>query len=111
MIATEIEMFDANGKPSIRHDLPSMLRVGDRIRLRFRIKRALDGRNQEMAVDGEYRVVQASLDTSRAPALQRLSVESATGAAPVWKSVRGAPARSAYPRPLTPTRFPPTTVR
>jgi hypothetical protein len=111
MIPTEIEMFDVTGKPSVRRDLPASLRVGDRIKLRFRLQQVKDGRNQELVVDGDFRAVQASLDATCVPPRQKVSVESASGVPPVWRSLKGPPSKPQPERVLSPTHFPPTTVR
>lgn len=111
MIPAEIEMSDVTGKPSVRYDLPASMRVGDRVSLRFRLQQVKDGRNQELLVDGDYRVTQASLDVTCAPPRQKLSVETASGAAPTWKSLKGPPSKPQPKRVLPPTHFPPTTVR
>ena len=111
MIPAEIEMSDVTGKPSVRHDLPASLRVGDRIKLRFRLQQVKDGRNQELVVDGDYRITQVTLDATCVPPRQKLSVETASGVVPTWKSLKGSPSKAQPKRELPPTHFPPTTVR
>lgn len=97
---TILELSDVLGSPRAKLPLPVPLRVGDRVRLSFRLKRNHGGRSEVLEVVGEYRVsgVVQAVDH------QFVSVE-ATGKAPSWRAVRKEPHTD---RVLSPARFPPT---
>lgn len=102
---TQIKLSDVNGQPSaLVSDLPSPLRVGDRITLRFTIRRENKGRLEKLDVDGEFRVTDVSFDAKTSPARQVLSVQSED--VPKWKSVKK-PSKGS----LAPAKFPRTKIR
>ena len=101
--ATLVEMGDVADKPKVKLDLPSPLRIGDRLQLRFRLARMNGGRSEVLDVQGEFQVRSVSFDASSGSARQIISVES-TGAAPSWKAVK----KSSLPPPrkLGPAKVP-----
>jgi hypothetical protein len=102
---TLLELSDVPNKPRVKMDLPT-LRVGERLRLAFTLKRQHGGRSEVLEVTGEFRIVTASTDASSGQARQLLAVE-AIGKAPSWRAVR----KSAEPaRRPPPARFPRTVV-
>lgn len=101
MMTTLLDLSDVTGSPRVKLVLPIPLRIGDRLKLAFKMKRLHNGRTEIMDVQGEYRVQAASLSAEH----QHLSVE-AVGKAPAWKAVR----KETLSRKLPPARFPPTTV-
>lgn len=102
--ATLVELDDVTGKPKVKLELPSPLRLGDRLQLRFRLSRQNGGRAEVLDVTGEYTVRSVSFDASDGPARQIISVVT-TGVTPSWKAVKKASLAS--PRKLGPTRWPP----
>lgn len=86
-------------------DLPAPLRLGDKLTLRFRLKRANGGRMEVLDVNGEFRICSLSFEagTNR----QMLSVESASGVVPSWRAVKRTPE---FKRVIPPARSPRTSV-
>lgn len=102
-----VKIEDVNGQPQVFQDLPSPLRIGDPLRLHFRTERQTGGRREVLEVDGIFRVTSVGLDASRIPLRQLLSVQTATGKPPTWRSVKGRPEVS---RKLPPAVFPKTVI-
>jgi hypothetical protein len=101
--ATIIELADVPGKPKAKLDLPSPLRIGDKVRLHFRLTRQTGGRPEVLDVSGEYQIRSVGFDTSEGVARQLLSVET-TGVAPSWKAVKKTSLPP--PRKMGPARAP-----
>jgi len=89
-----LTLSDVLGEPKVRMDLP-LLRLGDRLELRFNLQRRNSGRTEELCVSGEYKVISLVVDTTRGAPRQLVHV-SATGVAPGWRSIKNPP----------PSRFP-----
>lgn len=105
---TDIKLIDVNGEPRVRKDLPGPLRIGDPIKLRFRICREQAGRREILEVeDRVFRVTTWACDDSSAVTRQIISVETAQGKPPVWRSVKRT---DAEPRSLPPAVFPRTPI-
>lgn len=99
---TLLDLPTVPGKPCIKLNLPVPLRVGDKLRLGFKLKRQNGGRLEVLEVSGEFRVTSAHQSVDH----QILSVES-TGKEPSWKAVRREPQ---VERRIAPARFPRTVV-
>jgi hypothetical protein len=84
---------DVAGEPKVRIELP-LVRLGDRLELRFNLQRRNAGRTEELRVAGEFRVTSLVLDTTRG--VRQLIQVSATGVAPGWRPIKNPP----------PSRFP-----
>lgn len=95
-----VTLSEVVGSPTVKLDLPVPLRVGDRVRLRFVLRRLVGGRSEVLSVNDEFRVGGVILSEGR----QTLSVDS-VGKLPAWKAVRREPPPK---RQLPPARFPPT---
>lgn len=105
---TDIKLVDVNGEPRIRKDLPGPLRIGDPLKLRFKTTRESNGRHEVLEVlDRVFRVSTVAFDDSTAPTRQVISVETADGKPPVWRSVKKPEEPS---RKLPPAVFPRTPV-
>ena len=103
---THVKLEDVNGQPvAKRGDLPSPLRVGDPLGLKFRISRRTNGREEVLDVRGQFRVTAVGFDATVAPPRQLLSGESVS-APPKWRSVKKPSER----RPLAPLRSPRTPI-
>lgn len=100
--ATIVELADVSGKPKVKMDLPSPLRLGDRLQLHFKLTRQNGGRSELLEVHGEFRVSTVSFENAR----QLLSVD-AIGTAPVWRAVKKS---AVMPRKLSPARVPPMVI-
>ena len=100
---TLVELSDVDGKPQAKMDLPSPLRIGDRLKLRFKLQRMNGGRSEVLEVSGEFRVASVSFDEG---SRQVLSVE-ATKKAPSWVAVKR---RAEAPRKLAPAVSPRTPI-
>ena len=83
-------------------DLPSPLRIGDKLKLHFRVKRAHGGRSEVLDIDGEYRISVLSFEANR----QILQVES-LGIVPSWRAVKRTPE---FKRVIPPAKSPRTVV-
>lgn len=101
-----IEFTDVSGKPKVKMDVPSPLRIGDVLHFAFRIQRQNGGRTETLEVLGKFRVNAVSFDATSGVSYQLLGVE-ATGATPCWKAIKKNPAQE---RSLPPTHFPRTIV-
>jgi|SRR6478609_3650174 len=102
-----LKIDDVHGEPKVRLELPSLLRKGDPIALRFRLERANGGRHEVLNVNGRFRVTAVGLDASFTPHRQLLTVE-ALEVAPIWVAVKKS---STVPRRLAPAVSPRTPVR
>jgi len=99
MVPSIITFSDLKDEPSVRIELPALLPIGERIKLKLVLRRKNGTRTEELRIEGEYRVTGTSIDATYAPAKQALKVE-ATKVSPSWKAVRN---------PMVPTRnLPPT---
>lgn len=107
---TVVKLGDVNGEPKVKLDLPGPLRVGDPINLpAFTVERTTpEGRRELLEVDSRiFRVTAVGLDASSWPQRQLLSVETAMGQPPTWRSVKK---RQTARRRLPPAVFPRTPV-
>jgi len=101
-LASIVTLNDVAGQPRVKMDLPSPLRLGDKITLHFRIKRMNNGRSEILDVDGEFRV--ASISFEAGSNRQILVVEKAeSGKVPSWKAVKKTPE---FKRVVPPARSP-----
>lgn len=89
-------------------ELPSPMRLGDKIQLRFHLARQNNGRSEVLDVDGEFQVRSVSFDASSGSARQLLSVDCHGGVVPIWRAVKKA--SPAPPRKLGPARVPPMVI-
>lgn len=106
-LTTLVELSDVSGKPKVKLALPAPLRLGDPVRLRFRLRRQNVGRTEVLDVDGPFRVTTVGFDAAGGPPRQVLTVESASGLSPTWKAIKKeAPAA----RRMAPARSPRTAV-
>ena len=78
-ILTVAEVAEA----TVKMTLPAPLRVGDRLTLRFRLRRQHQGRTEALEVLGVYRVVSSAVGAQH----HAVEVES-TGLAPRWRAVK-----------------------
>jgi hypothetical protein len=101
-LASVVILSEVAGVPKVKMDLPSPLRLGDKLKLRFRVKRANGGRSEVLDVDGEYRVGSLSFEANR----QILQVES-LGVVPSWRAVKRTPE---FKRVIPPAKSPRTVV-
>lgn len=85
---------DVAGEPEVRMELP-LVRLGDKLELRFSLQRRNAGRTEELRVAGEFKVTSLVLDTTHGGVRQVIQV-SATGVAPGWRPIKNPP----------PSRFP-----
>lgn len=100
-----VQLEDVNGRPQVRKDELSDLRVGDPVRLKFRITRENAGRHETLVVDNQFRVTTLSVDASVTPPRRILSVES-VHKPPTWRSIR-----KTHERPsLAPAKSPRTPI-
>lgn len=108
LLGTIAELSDVNGCPSFHVPLDGLVRVGERVGMKFRLTRRHGGRTEMLDVDGDFRVLTVRLALTAGGPRQMLTMEAASGKAPVWKSVKNpAPGR----RVLPPARFPRTPLR
>jgi hypothetical protein len=105
-IPSIVELADVNGRPKVRQDLPSLLRIGDPIALRFKIQKNQDGRDQLLEVDHRFKVTAVGIDR-RDDLRQLVVVETLDGKPPTWHSVKKT---EPYQRVLGPTKFPKTPI-
>jgi len=97
-----VKLEDVNGQPTVKVGyLPTSLRIGDPIGLRFKISRYNGGRTEVLTVDSQFRVTAIGLDAATLPRRQLLSVESMT-TPPKWRSVKN----EHRERPLAPAVYP-----
>lgn len=97
---TLLSLIDVPNSPQVKLPLPVPLRVGDRVRLSFRLRRQNKGRLEVLDVLGEYRVSSVLLSQDH----QYLGVES-IGTTPSWRAVKK---DLPFRRQVPPARFPPT---
>ncbi len=83
-----------------------MLRVGDPIRLSFKLQRKNQGRSEELTVNGEARVSRIGVDTTKASGCLQVVMADWIGTPPAWKAIK-----RPLPRVLSPARSPATQVR
>lgn len=102
-----VKLSDVRGEPTAKLDLPGPLRIGDPLGLKFRVERRNGGRTEELVVEGQFRVTAVGIDTGSGTQRQLLSIETAYGKPPVWRSVKTQPEPS---RRLSPARFPKTPI-
>jgi hypothetical protein len=102
-----VKLDDVKGRPTVAISaLPSPLKVGDPLGLRFKIRRDSDqGRSELLAVSGQFRVIAVGFDGSTLPRRQLLTVES-VGKPPTWVSVKRAPPRGPLAPAISPRRVP-----
>lgn len=103
MLATFFELSDVTDHPRVRTELP-LLRIGDKLNLRFRLERQHLNRREILDVSGEYQVTHLVIDLSQGRSRQIVQL-SAMGKAPTWKAVKRLP-----PRRLPPAVSPPTRI-
>jgi hypothetical protein len=84
--ASLVVLSEVSGAPKIKLELPT-LRLGDRLNLRFKLKRSNQGRSEVLEVAGDFRVTSVSFDGMR----QVLEVETAAGKVPSWRAVKRTP--------------------
>lgn len=100
-----LELSDVADKPCVKIELPAPLRIGDRLQLRFTLRRQKGGRSEVLDVSGEVKIDRLDFDVSSGVSVQRLSVL-ATGLAPTWRAVK----KTREQRVLSPARFPRTAI-
>lgn len=99
---TRIKLDDVNGKPTVLlSDVPSPLRVGDPLGLRFRIARQTSGRHEVLEVNGQFRVSAVGFDLTTTPRRQLLTVD-ALGKPPTWTSLRKPAGKGALAPAISP---------
>lgn len=107
MALSVIVLSDVNGSPRAKLELPSGLRVGDPIALKFNLQRSQAGRTEVLEVDHKFRVTAVGIDATSWPSKQLLSLDSVEKA-PTWRAIKKRPERA---RSLGPARFPRTPVK
>jgi hypothetical protein len=101
-LSSIVTLSDVAGQPRVKMDLPSPLRLGDKIALHFRIKRSHNGRSEILDVDGEFRITALTFEAGSNR--QILAVEKTeTGKVPSWRAVKKAPE---FKRIVPPARSP-----
>jgi hypothetical protein len=90
MVPSVITFDEVKDSPSVRMDLPAIPSLGERILLRFVLRRRNGPRSEELHIEGEYRVTEVVLDTTCAPSKSRIKVQ-AKGLTPSWRAVRNQP--------------------
>ncbi len=98
-------LSDVVGCPRAKVPLPAGLRLGDKVVLRFSLRRQKGGRSEVLEVKGEFKVVEVYVDASSGVSHQVIHISS-TGVAPAWRAVK----RQAAKRTISPARFPPTEI-
>ena len=101
--ASLVVMSEVIGAPRVKLDLPSQLRLGDKLALKFKLKRTNQGRSEVLEVQGDFRVSSVSYDGMR----QILDVETLVGKVPSWRAVKRS---SEQKRVIPPARSPRTVV-
>lgn len=104
--ATIVTFSDVTGSPRVKMDLPSPLRIGDHVAMRFQLQRQNGGRSEVLDVMGDFRVSEVRFDTEGGVGRQHLVVQS-LGKAPAWRAVKKAPVTA---KRLSPARFPRTVI-
>jgi hypothetical protein len=105
-LATIVQLGDVAGQPSVRISLPTLVRIGDRVRLGFKLRRQNGGRTEILDASGDWRVVGVHVDASGPYAKQLITLESAK-TAPIWRAIKKT---SGWERSLPPARAPRTVV-
>jgi hypothetical protein len=106
-LPTVITLSDVPGAPNVQLVLPGPLRIGDRMKLAFKLRRMNGGRAEQLDASGEWRVTSMTLDATGPLPRQILQVESASPKVPAWKAVKK---QLAWERRLAPARNPRTVV-
>jgi hypothetical protein len=102
---TVLRLEDVNGQPVVKlGGVPSPLKVGDQLGLKFRVARQTNGRHEVLDVHGQFKVTAVGFDASTLPRRQLLSVESVVKP-PTWRSIRK-PAQRASLAPAKSPRTP-----
>jgi hypothetical protein len=103
---TVLRLEDVNGQPVVKlGGIPSPLKIGDHVGLKFRVSRDSNGRHEVLDVNGQFQVKAVGFDASTVPRRQLLSVES-LHKPPTWRSVRKPTQRGA----LAPAKSPRTPI-
>jgi len=100
MLTTFLELSDVADSPKVRTELP-LLRIGDKITLRFCLERHNKGRRETLDVIGGYQVTSIEIKLRS----QTVRIAS-TGKAPAWKAIKRPP-----PLKLAPAKSPPTIIK
>ena len=100
MLTTFLELSDITDSPKVRTELP-LLRIGDKITLRFCLERHNKGRREILDVIGGYQVTSIEIELKS----QTVRISS-TGKAPAWKAVKNQP-----PLKIAPAKAPPTIIK
>src|SRR5271170_4050955 len=103
---TIVELAEVSGKPRARMNLPSPLRIGDHIQLRFRLTRQNGGRTEVLDVNGDFQVRTVNFDASSGRARQSLSVTAAE-TSPSWQAIKKT---SSLARKMGPAKHPPVNI-
>ena|ERR1700679_2566498 len=104
-LASIVVLTEVPGAPRAKMTLPPLLRLGDKITLRFRMRRVNKGRSEVLVIDGEYRI--SSTQYEAGSNRQILEVESASGIAPSWRAIKKPPE---FKRVIPPAKSPRTVV-
>lgn len=83
---TYLDFPGVSGQPRVKMVLPIPLRLGDKLRLSFKLKRMNGGRLEVLDVHGDFRVSASVCSVEH----QYLSVES-IGKDPTWRVLRKEP--------------------
>ncbi len=100
-----VVMSEVAGAPKVKLDLPSPLRIGDKVTLRFRVKRRSAGRSEVLDVDGEFRV--SGLCFEGGSCGRQVLEVAAAGKVPSWRAVKRS---SEFRRVIPPAKSPRTVV-
>lgn len=105
-VLTVIKLEDVNGQPMAKLGaLSSPLRIGDNLRLKFKLTRTSNGRYEVLDVEGPFQVLAIGFDASVVPPRQLLSVGSLLKP-PTWRSI----GRPLAKRQLAPAKSPRTSI-
>lgn len=107
LLTTIVQLCDVAGQPSAMLTLPGLFRIGDRVKLGFKLRRQNGGRSEILDASGEWKVTAVGVDGSTPTPRQLISVESTAKTAPVWKAVKKTPL---WTRTLPPARAPKTVL-
>lgn len=101
-LASVVVLSEVAGVPKVKMDLPSHLRLGDKLTLHFRVKRSNNGRSEILDVDGEFRISGLRYETGSNR--QIIEVETGTaGKVPSWRAVKKTPE---FKRVIPPAKSP-----
>lgn len=92
-----VEFSDVKDSPRVRMTLPGPLPLGTRLLLRTVVRRKNGTRNEELRIEGEFKVVSSSFDVT-GPSRQVIAVE-ALRVAPTWKAIKNVPTPRRKPPP------------